>query len=176
MSALQILGISENRLSGKHERISYYELEEATEGFSESNLLGNGSFIKVFKGIFGLRMILFWQQRYSMAIRGYGYSTPVVHCDLKTSNVLLDHGMVGHVCDFGIAKLLVAGQDFVQTRTTTTIGYIAPAIVTSIASLPKTIIDWYSILVCSSVTRKFIFIFFYRDCRIWTRWNSSHKM
>ncbi|KAH0781891.1 hypothetical protein KY290_001489 [Solanum tuberosum] len=60
--------------------------------------------------------------------RGYGYSTPVVHCDLKTSNVLLDHGMVGHVCDFGIAKLLVAGQDFVQTRTTTTIGYIAPAI------------------------------------------------
>ncbi|XP_049371449.1 receptor kinase-like protein Xa21 [Solanum verrucosum] len=55
-----------------------------------------------------------------------GYSTPVVHCDLKPSNILLDHEMVGHVSDFGIAKLLGAGEDFVQTRTIATIGYIAP--------------------------------------------------
>ncbi|KAK4706835.1 hypothetical protein R3W88_033552 [Solanum pinnatisectum] len=34
-----------------HERISYYELEQATEGFSEANLLGNGSFCRVYKGI-----------------------------------------------------------------------------------------------------------------------------
>ncbi|XP_019229808.1 PREDICTED: probable LRR receptor-like serine/threonine-protein kinase At3g47570 [Nicotiana attenuata] len=33
-----------------HERISYYELEQATEGFNESNLLGNGSFSMVYKG------------------------------------------------------------------------------------------------------------------------------
>ncbi|WMV10041.1 hypothetical protein MTR67_003426 [Solanum verrucosum] len=70
-------------------------------------------------------------------IRGYGYFTPVVHFDLKPSNVLLDHRMVGHVSDFGIAKVLGAGEDFVQTRTTSTIGYIAPAIVNSIASFPK---------------------------------------
>nr|XP_004236659.2 probable receptor-like protein kinase At5g18500 [Solanum lycopersicum] len=55
-----------------------------------------------------------------------GYSTPVVHCDLKPSNVLLDNEMVGHVSDFGIAKLLGAGEDFVQTRTIATIGYITP--------------------------------------------------
>ncbi|KAK4706867.1 hypothetical protein R3W88_033584 [Solanum pinnatisectum] len=35
----------------EHERISYYELEQATEGFNESNLLGNGSFSTVYKGI-----------------------------------------------------------------------------------------------------------------------------
>ncbi|KAK4724201.1 hypothetical protein R3W88_026980 [Solanum pinnatisectum] len=34
-----------------HEKISYYELEQATEGFNESNLLGNGNFRKVYKGI-----------------------------------------------------------------------------------------------------------------------------
>ncbi|PHU13896.1 hypothetical protein BC332_15101 [Capsicum chinense] len=34
-----------------NEKFSYYEIEQSTEGFNESNLLGNGSFSMVYKGI-----------------------------------------------------------------------------------------------------------------------------
>ncbi|XP_038698419.1 receptor kinase-like protein Xa21 [Tripterygium wilfordii] len=55
-----------------------------------------------------------------------GNSTPIVHCDLKPSNILLDEDMVAHVGDFGIAKLLGGGEAMRQTMTLATIGYMAP--------------------------------------------------
>ncbi|CAL2252234.1 unnamed protein product [Prunus armeniaca] len=56
----------------------------------------------------------------------HGYSTPIVHCDLKPSNILLDDDMVAHVADFGIAKLLDGGDSMTQTMTLATVGYMAP--------------------------------------------------
>ncbi|CBI22000.3 unnamed protein product, partial [Vitis vinifera] len=56
----------------------------------------------------------------------HDYSNPVVHCDLKPNNVLLDEDRVAHVGDFGIAKLLPGSESRQQTKTLGPIGYMAP--------------------------------------------------
>ncbi|PHT30244.1 hypothetical protein CQW23_30173 [Capsicum baccatum] len=42
----------------------------------------------------------------------HGCSSPVIHCDLKPSNVFLDEDMVAHLSNFGISKLLGEDQEY----------------------------------------------------------------
>lgn len=56
----------------------------------------------------------------------HGYSDVIVHCDLKSSNVLLDEEMVAHVGDFGIAQILAKDNSMTLTANLGTTGYIAP--------------------------------------------------
>ncbi|XP_047268886.1 receptor kinase-like protein Xa21 [Capsicum annuum] len=55
----------------------------------------------------------------------HGNDTPIVHCDLKPANVLLDEDMVAHVGDFGISKILAISKSMAHTETLCTLGYIA---------------------------------------------------
>ncbi|KAL3746006.1 hypothetical protein ACJRO7_015018 [Eucalyptus globulus] len=184
-----------------HPMITYRELCSATNNFSESNLLGAGSFSSVYKGTLAnrtdvavkvlnlhiegalksfdaecevfrkirhrnlvkvissctnadLRALVLqyvpngslekWlhsnnhdlglHQRVNLAVDiataldylHHRQPEPIVHCDLKPSNVLLNEDMVAQVCDFGIAKILAKNKLETQTQTLGTIGYVAP--------------------------------------------------
>ncbi|KAL7116647.1 hypothetical protein ACP275_03G017200 [Erythranthe tilingii] len=211
------------------ERISYYELLQATEHFSETNLLGMGSFGSVYKGVlrdgkilavkvfnslseaasksfevecevlrnvrhrnltktisscsnvdfkalvleympngnldkwlYSHNYCLDMMQRLNIMIDvacaleylHLGYSTPIVHCDLKPQNILLDEEMVAHVSDFGISKLLGDDDSIVRTNTLATMGYIAPEY--GLEGLVSTRCDVYSygVMLMETFTRK----------------------
>ena len=56
----------------------------------------------------------------------HGCPMPVIHCDLKPNNVLLNDDMVAHLGDFGMAILLDRVNFVKQTLLLATIGYMAP--------------------------------------------------
>ncbi|XP_047959570.1 receptor kinase-like protein Xa21 isoform X2 [Salvia hispanica] len=184
-------------------KIPYIELSRATNSFSETNLLGRGSFGSVFRGVFddGLdfavkvfnieleggnksfetesRILSTIRHRNLVRVIGcctnmdfkalvlqfmpneslekwlysdnycgdivqllnisidvalaleylhHGNTFPIVHCDIKPGNVLLDEDMTARVADFGIAKLFDEGDAMIHTKTLATIGYAAPVL------------------------------------------------
>ncbi|GLT61620.1 hypothetical protein SLA2020_343150 [Shorea laevis] len=60
----------------------------------------------------------------------YHCGKPIVHCDLKPSNVLLDDDMIAHVGDFGLARFISESKILNQSSSSIgvrgTIGYTAP--------------------------------------------------
>ncbi|XP_058109171.1 probable LRR receptor-like serine/threonine-protein kinase At3g47570 isoform X1 [Magnolia sinica] len=80
--------------------------------------------------------------------------TPISHCDLKPSNVLLDNDMVAHVSDFGIARFLSGAVDDNSTNKTNSIvvkgsiGYVAAG---SYGSVYKGYFAWDGLTVAVKV-------------------------
>ncbi|CAM8899460.1 unnamed protein product [Rhodiola kirilowii] len=240
-----------NAINERYQRVTYAELFKATQGFTESNLIGSGNFGDVYRGIFDgnerkliavkvlnlskhgatksfkteckvlrrirhrnlLRIItscssldhkgndfkalvfdfmsngsldnwlyfifndgeqretrnfLTLARRLEIAIDvgcalDYLHNcceTPIVHCDLKPSNILLDEDMVAHVGDFGLAKMFqlvtenLGGGESLSTAIKGSIGYVAPEYGMGAAISPQGDIYSYGITLLELITGK----------------------
>ena len=98
----------------------------------------NGSLANLLHGKTEENMLTEWITRYNIAVgvaQGLCYlhqdcRPPIVHRDVKPSNILLDSDMTARVADFGIAKLIRTGSE-AMSDVAGSCGYIAPGEVLS---------------------------------------------
>nr|XP_016448523.1 PREDICTED: LEAF RUST 10 DISEASE-RESISTANCE LOCUS RECEPTOR-LIKE PROTEIN KINASE-like 1.1 [Nicotiana tabacum] len=91
----------------------------------------NGTLADHLHGQRAKQLSLAWPIRMNIAIEtagalAYLHASDVIHCDVKTSNILLDHNFSVKVADFGISRLFPNDVSHISTAPRGTPGYIDP--------------------------------------------------
>ncbi|KAK1586767.1 hypothetical protein Q3G72_005950 [Acer saccharum] len=155
---------------------TYDELASATGGFAQSNVLGQGGFGYVHKGVLpngkeiavkslksgkGLP-VMDWNTRLRIALgsaKGLAYlhedcHPRIIHRDIKAANILLDNNFEAMVADFGLAKLSSDNHTHVSTRVMGTFGYLAPEYASSGKLSDKSDVFSFGVMLLELITGK----------------------
>ncbi|XP_057855629.1 cysteine-rich receptor-like protein kinase 42 [Cryptomeria japonica] len=103
-----------------HERLLVYEY------------MPNGSLDRILFGEH--KKHLGWKERFNIILgtaRGLAYLHEefhicIIHRDIKSSNILVDHNLEAKIADFGLARLLPHDKSHISTKFAGTLGYTAP--------------------------------------------------
>ncbi|XP_027348795.1 proline-rich receptor-like protein kinase PERK8 isoform X1 [Abrus precatorius] len=106
------------------------------------------------------RPVLDWPTRVKVAAgsaRGIAYlhedcHPRIIHRDIKSSNILLDHNFEAQVSDFGLAKLALDSNTHVTTRVMGTFGYMAPEYATSGKLTEKSDVYSFGVVLLELIT------------------------
>ncbi|GER51288.1 protein kinase family protein [Striga asiatica] len=114
----------------RYRRYSIVEIEEATENFTQSRKIGEGSYGPVYKCYLDHTAVAV---KISMGLNFLHQTKPepLVHRDLKPGNILLDRNFVSKISDVGLARLVPpsVAEEVTQYRMTSAAGtfcYIDP--------------------------------------------------
>ncbi|VFQ72067.1 unnamed protein product [Cuscuta campestris] len=115
------------------------------------------------EALHGGNVVLDWPIRHQIALgiaRGLAYlhhdlQLPIIHRDIKCTNILLDVDYHPKVADFGIAKVLQArGKDSTSTVIAGTYGYLAPEYAYSAKTTTKCDVYSFGVVLMELITGK----------------------
>ncbi|EHA8587934.1 putative leucine-rich repeat receptor-like protein kinase [Cocos nucifera] len=121
----------------------------------------NGTLREGLSGKSGVQ--LDWKRRIHIALgsaRGLAYlhelaDPPIIHRDVKSSNILLDENLTAKVADFGLSKLVSDSEKgYVSTQVKGTLGYVDPEYYTTQQLTEKSDVYSFGVVMLELITAR----------------------
>ncbi|TVU29136.1 hypothetical protein EJB05_20688, partial [Eragrostis curvula] len=151
--------ISDASVTNKTKIFSLEELEEPTNNFDATRVLGRGGHGTVYKGILSDQRVVAIKKIAVEAAGALAYlhsaaAIPIFHRDVKSSNLLLDDRFTTKVSDFGASRSLSLDETHVVTIVQGTFGYLDPEYYHTSQLSEKSDVYSFGVILVELLTRK----------------------